>query len=460
MPMADGPRLVAAMAGEPGYDAATQVFNLREPPRPVAAGTAHTVDDVQAAIRFARAERLAVRVHSTGHGAGAARAMGAAVLIRTQLDGGVRVDPQRRLVRVPAGTRWAEVADAAAAYGLAAPHGTSGDVGVVGYSLRGGISVYGRKVGLALNSVRAVELVTADNELRRVDPAEDPGLFWAVRGGGGGFGVVTAVEIALFPARRVYTGATYWPSTRTAEVLDRWRGWTADAPPEATTSLQIFNLPDLPMVPEALRATTVIGVAGTILGSELDPRLARQQAEHLLGPLRTIEGPVLDTWQLCSPDEVARAQLSPDEPAPIMGDHLLLSELSDPAAAAFLDSTGPGSGSPLVSAELRHLGGALAVPPETGGAFRHLDAAYAYLGTAVPFGPDGAATIERHCAVVRSALAPFDTGRTTPTLVESLDQPQAHLDSDVIDAVDRVRLRVDPDGLFRDDIVPGSSRLR
>lgn len=449
-----------AVAGEPDYAAATQVFNLHAPARPVAAVTAHTVEDVRAAVRFARAERLAVRVHSTGHGAGAARAMDDAVLIRTRLDGEVQVDPQRRLARVPAGTRWGEVADAAAAHGLAAPHGTSPDVGVVGYSLRGGVSVYGRKMGLAVNSVRAVELVTADNEVRRVDLVEDPELFWAVRGGGGGFGVVTAIEIALFPARAVTTGATYWPGARAAEVMDRWRAWTADAPPEATTSLQVLNLPDVPVVPDALKAGVVIGIAGTILGTERDPQLAWQQAQSLLGPLRSIEEPLLDTWQSCSAAEVAHAQLSPNEPAPLVGDHMLLGDLGDRGAAAFLDVTGPGSGSPMVSAELRHLGGALAVPAEGGGAFGHLDAAYAYLAVAVPDGPDGAADIEKHCAVVRAALAPWDTGRTTPTFVESVSQPQAHLDPDVVEAVDRVRLRVDPDGLFRGDVIPGSSRLR
>jgi len=272
--------------------------------------------------------------------------------------------------------------------------------------------------------------------------------------------VVTAIEIAVFPARQVTTGATYWPGARAAEVLDRWRAWTAAAPPEATTSLQLLNLPDAPVVPDFLKGGTVIGVGGTILGTESDPRLAWQQAESLLGPLRAVADPLMDTWQVCSPAEAARAQLAPDEPSPLVGDHLLLGDLGDRGAAAFLDVTGPGSGSPLVTAELRHLGGAFAVPPDTGGAFGHLDAAYAYLGVAVPGGPDGAAGIDKHCAVVRAALAPWDTGRTTPTLVESFSQPQAHLEPDVVDAVDRVRLRVDPDGLFREDIIPGSSRLR
>ncbi|MFV2013413.1 MULTISPECIES: FAD-binding oxidoreductase [unclassified Micromonospora] len=446
-----------AIAGEPGYDAATQVFNLHAPARPAAAVIAHTVENVRAAIRHARAEGRPVRVHSTGHGAGGARAMGDAVLIRTQVDGGVQVDPERRLARVPGGARWNELVRAAAAYGMAGPHGTSGSVGVVGYALRGGLSVYGRKVGLAVNSVRAVELVTADGELRRVDAEEDPELFWAVRGGGGGLGVVTAVEIALFRARRVNTGATYWPAAQAAEVTDRWLAWTTGAPPEATTSLHVLNLPDVPGLPGPLRGSSVIAVTGTIAHTELEPRLAWQQAETLMSPLRSAGEPLLDTWQLCSPGEVPAAQLAPDQPGPMIGEHMLLGDLGRGGAEAFLEMTGPGSGSPLISAELRHLGGAFAVPPRDGGAFRHLDAAYAYLGTAVP---DGTTDFEKHAAAVRAALAPWDTGRTTPTLVENVNQQQAHLDPEVVDAVDRVRLRVDPDGLFRDDIVAGSSRLR
>ena len=449
-----------AVPGEPDYAAATQVFNLHAPARPAAAMTARTVEDVRAAVRYARAERMPVRVHTTGHGAGAAGAMENALLIRTQLDGEVVLDPQRRLVRAPAGTRWAEIVDAAAKHGLAVPHGTSGDVGVVGYSLRGGISIYGRKVGLAVNSVRAVELVTADGELRRVDQDDDPELFWAVRGGGGGFGVVTAIELAMFPAEQVITGATFWPGSRAAEVLDRWLAWTADAPPEATTSLQLLNLPDAPVVPDFLKRGTVIAIGGTVLGSDPDPQAAWEQAQRLLEPLRRIGDPLMDTWQVCSPAVAARAQLAPDQPSPLTGEHLLLDDLGDRGAAAFLEVTGPGSGSELVTAELRHLGAAFAEPTDAGGAFSRLGAAYAYLGVAVPDGLDGAADIERHCAVVRAALGPWDTGRTAPTLVESGSQPQAHLEPDVVDAVDRVRLRVDPDGLFRGDIVAGASRLR
>jgi len=149
-----------------------------------------------------------VRVLSTGHASAAVRPVRHAVLIRTELGGSVDVDTTRRLARVPAGASWQAVVDAATPHGLAAPHGSAATVGVVGFLLRGGISFYSRKIGLAVNSVRAIELVTADGELRRVDADHDPDLFWSLRGGGGGFGVVTAIEIALFPATSVITGST------------------------------------------------------------------------------------------------------------------------------------------------------------------------------------------------------------------------------------------------------------
>jgi hypothetical protein len=455
-----GSEPVYARAGEAGYAAATRVFNLHAPARPEYATTVRTVDQIRAALRHARRHGLTVRAHSTGHGAPAARPMDGALLLRVELDGDVELDTARRVARLPAGTRWGRVADVAGAHGLAAPHGTSADVGVVGYLLRGGLSVYGRSVGLAVNSVRAVELVTADGELRRTDVTTDPELFWALRGGGGGFGVVTAVEVELFPADRILTGATYWPGTLAGPLLHTWVNRIHHAPRAVTSSLQVLNLPDLPVVPAELRSGTVIAVAATVRPPDASAATARAYAAELLDPLRALGQPLLEDWRMCAPAEVVHAQLGPDEPVPVVGDHMLLTELDETAVADFLAVTGPDSGSPLITAELRALGGAFAEPVAGGGALDHLDAAYAYQGSAIPMGPVTSAAIEDHCARVRAALRPWDTGRTAPTLVESVDQPQGHLDADRIRAVDRVRARVDPTGLFRGDVLPGATATR
>ena len=132
-----------------------------------------------------------------------------------------------RVARVEAGVLWQEVVEAAAAHGLAALQGSSPDVGVVGYTLGGGLSFMGRKHGLASNHVRAIELVTADGVLVRADREHEPDLFWALRGGGGSFGVVTAIELELLPISEIYAGLLWFPLERADEVLHAWRELTA-----------------------------------------------------------------------------------------------------------------------------------------------------------------------------------------------------------------------------------------
>ncbi|WP_412543667.1 FAD-dependent oxidoreductase [Longispora sp. K20-0274] len=448
------PTATVSLPGDPAFEAATRVFNLYAPARPAAAVTARTVDEVRAAIRAAARRGLSVRVHATGHSSGAVRPMADALLIRTELVGGVHIDPHRLVARVPAGTPWGVVVEAAARYGLAAPHGSSPTVGVVGYLLRGGVSLYGRHVGLAANSVRAVELVTADGESRRVNARTDPELFWALRGGGGGFGVVTAVEVALFPATAVIAGAAFWSAAHAPDLLSAWRRWTVDAPTEVSTSLRVMNLPDLPEIPPMLSAGPVLCVAGVALGTDgYDVTTARAQADDLLGPLRAVAEPLFDTWQPTTPAAVTEAHMDPTDPVGVVGDHLLLGELDDAGAAEFLRVVGAPD-SPLISAELRQLGGRLSLPDPTGGALDRLDARFAYMGAGVPELRSDPSAIEKHLAVVRAALTPWDTGRTAPTFVESPDQPQRHLDPDRVRAADLVRRRVDPDGVFRGDIAP------
>jgi FAD/FMN-containing dehydrogenase len=452
---------VIARPGDLAFAAATGVFNLAAPVRPAAAVTVHTVAAIRAALGYADAHGLAVRVHSTGHASATARPMDDALLIRTRLAGGVEVDTRRRVARVPAGTRWGAVVDAAAAHGLAAPHGSSPTVGVVGFLLRGGVSCYGRQVGIAANSVRAIELVTADGELRRVDAAADPDLFWALRGGGGGFGVVTAVEIGLFPAATVITGAAFWPAAQAHRLLSLWTRWTRYAPRCATTSLRILNLPKVPAVPPALSAGPVLCIDGVLLSPTAgDLRTAQRQADDLLGPLRAVAEPILDNWRVAAPAAAAATHMDPAEPVAVLGDHLLLREIGADGASEFLRLVGDRSGSPLVSAELRQLGGALSTPDPAGGAVNHLAARYAYIGAGLAGGPVADESIVDYCAAVRTALAPWDTGRTAPTFVESLEQPQGILDADQVRAVDAVRAWIDPAGRFRDDIAPNASALR
>ncbi|MER7764549.1 FAD-binding protein [Streptomyces sp. NPDC097619] len=447
-----------ARPGEAAYARATGTFNLFAPVAPAAAVTVRTVAEIRAALAAARAEGLGVRVHTTGHASATARPMDRDLLLHLEPAGPVDIDPARRTARVPAGTRWGAVVEAAAPYGLAAAHGSSGTVGAVGYLLNGGLSMYARHTGLAVNTVRAVELVTGDGEHRRVDADTDPELFWAVRGGGGGLGVVTAVEIDLFPAAAVVTGAAFWSAEHAARLLPRWRAWADTAPGEATTSVRIMNLPQLDEIPAVLTAGPVLCLDGLFLAPTADDLdTARARAAELLDELRASAEPVMDTWHEAGPAAVTETHMDPPDPVPVLGDHLLLGDLGDEGVEAFLRVTVDRPRSALTVAELRQLGGALAERPGHAGALGHLAARYAYSGAGVPGGGATEEEIRAHCAEVRRALSPWDTGRTTPTFVASLEQPQSHLDPDQVTRLDRVRARVDPAALFRGDIAPGCS---
>ena len=203
------------LPGDDTWDAARVAWNLAIDQHPAMVALPESAADVAAVVAYAAEHELRVAMQGTGHGAGARGGeLGGAILVKTERMRGIEIDPVSRTARVEAGVLWAEVAEAAGQYGLAALAGSSPDVGVVGYTLGGGLSWLGRRYGLAASNVVSVEIVTADGAIRRIDAETDPDLFWAVRGGGGSFGAVTAIEFALFPVAEVYAGVMLWPIER------------------------------------------------------------------------------------------------------------------------------------------------------------------------------------------------------------------------------------------------------
>ena len=284
-----------------------------------------TPDDVIAAIAYARARGLRVAPQGTGHNAGPLGSLADTQLLRTDAMRGVRIDPSRRIARVQAGALWLDVVEAAAAHGLAALAGSSPDVGVVGYTLGGGVSWLGRRYGLAASHVEAIELVTADGRHRRVDHAHEPDLFWALRGGGGDFGVVTAIELRLLPMTHAYAGILSYPITRAHEVLHAWRELTQAQPPEELTTVGRFlQLPPIPEIPEPVRGKSFVVVEAYHVGDAA-------QADELLAPLRAL-GPVNDTVQTVPMPALSHIHMDPEQPVPGFSDGMLLGELPTTAA--------------------------------------------------------------------------------------------------------------------------------
>jgi len=402
--------------GDPGWDDARQAFNLAVDQRPELIAYPESAEDVIAVIDFARARDLRVAPQRTGHAAQAIESLVGALLLRTDrlrdvgwpagtgssAAGGVAVDPAARTARIAGGAKWGEVSDAATPHGLAPIAGSSRTVGVAGYHLGGGLSLVSRKLGLAANAVRAIELVTADGSLVRTTADDEPELFWALRGGGGNFGVVTTLEIDLFEIPEIYAGNLLYPAERAREVLHAWREATLTAPDELTLSSRILQIPDVPGPPPPLRGRSFAVIDAVFLGGESD-------AAELLAPLRALD-PEIDTAAPATPDILGRVHMDPEDPVPALTDHVLTGPLPPEAIDAFVDAVGPDSGSTLVVAELRQTGAALSRPAPGGGALDSLPGDYFGFGVGALMAPGTADAVRADLDRLREALIPHDAG--------------------------------------------------
>ena len=452
------PDFTVLRSGEPEYDRARSVFNLAGVPAPAEAVIARTVNEVRSAVRYAAAVGRPVRVLSTGHGSLSRGAMGDALLIRVEIADGLRIDPISRTAWVPAGTPWERVVTAAADYGLTALHGSSPTVGAIGYLLHGGLSFYGRRHGVAANSVRSIELVTASGDHIRVDTGHHAELFWALRGGGGGFGVVTAMEIELVPVAATISGSVVWPAEHAADLIPAWRDWATSAPRAITTNLRLLNLPDLPYLPTELAGQQTVAISGTAHAGgpgELDS--AARAVIDLIGPLRAIAESTLNTWAPATTVEVLRTQMDPESPTPVRATHRLLDALPDATVEKLVDTTGPGSRSPLMVVELRQLGGAFADPARPGGAFDRVDSPWLYYAAGVAVDADAAEAIAGQFGANSAVLAAHITPYTVPSFAEDAAGHQQSFGAATARAANTVRQSYDPDGLFRGDVAIGST---
>lgn len=323
--------------------------------------------DVALLVKAAADTGLGVVAQSTGHGAFFYDSIEDAILIRTTRISDLTITGQT--ARAGSGALWAEVALEAGAAGLAALHGSSPDVAVGGYLLGGGVGWLSRRHGLACNSVTAVEMVTADGTLRRVDRDNDRDLFWAMRGGGGGYGVVTHVEFDLIPVPTVYAGMLVWDARFGEDLLSAWADWTRAIDEDTTSIIRYLNLPPLPEIPEVLAGKRVITLDSASLG---DPSVARSA----LDDMRSVASPVLDSYATVPTPDLVRLHGDPEMPTAGLAHHTLLSTMNRDVASALHEVLGPDSGNPLLSVEVRHLGGAVAEPDPNGGVLSHIASPY------------------------------------------------------------------------------------
>jgi len=389
--------------GSDGYEANRGAFNVLLSQDPVGivtpAGAAQVVD----AIKYAQAEGLRIGAQLTGHAAEPLGDLADTLLVRTAAMGTVSIDAERRVARVGAGALWGDLVPRASDHGLAACHGSSPTVGIVGYSLGGGVGWYGRKHGLQANRVTAIELVDATATERRVDAEVEPELFWALRGGGGDFGIVTALEFELLPIAEVYAGALFFPLERAGDVLHAWHEWTGTVTEEVTSVARLMSFPPLPVIPEPLRGKRFAIVEAVAL-------LPEAEATEALAPLRDL-GPAMDTFATQPPAGISDLHMDPPDPAPYAGSGMLLGELPGAAVDALLAAVGPGSPSRLLSVELRHDGGAMGRGAPEHGAMSSLPGEYLLFGVGIVPEPSILAPTKDWLAAMTAAMKPWDAGR-------------------------------------------------
>ena len=429
------------VAGDDGYDAARSTWNRSVTLAPAAVAYPADAQEVAALVRCAREMGLRIAVQSTGHHAGAVDSdLQDAILLRTSALRGVTVDARKRLVRVGAGALWQDVADATAPHGLAALHGSAPDVGVAGYTLGGGLGWLARRHGLQCNHVVAAEIVTADGDIVRTDARTEPDLFWALRGGGGSFGIVTVLEIALVPLDTAYAGVLAWDAAHAARVLGRWADWAAGAPEDATTSARLVRLPWLSRLPESLRGRRLVTIDGAILGDE-------ERASDLLQPLRELR-PEIDAFGHRPGAALLRRIGDLDRAAHVVSDHVMLDALDRDVTDRLAEAAEPTSDFALRTIELRQLGGALGRAEPGAGALAALD------GAALLYAAGTAENAAHHGAVmgglerIRAAVAPWSSTGALLNFADHRVDPSDAFAAPTFRRLREVRSRVDPDGVL------------
>ncbi len=451
--LADRVRGPVWLPGDPGFDEeiASSYSSVAHRPR-VLAGV-RDAGDVAAAVAFAVERGLPVAVQATGHGA--VRAVDDGVMLSTRRMRTLRVDPDARTATVGAGVVWSEVIAAAARHGLAPLCGSAPAVGVVGYTLGGGISPLARTFGFTADHVAAAEVVTADGQVRFADDAHEPELFWGLRGGKGNLGVVTALVVRLFPITSLVGGGLFFDGDAAAEVLRTYPDWTAGLSEATTTSVSLSHLDGR----VAQRSRTTVDSRSRTGGRPPTVHLrfahvgAPETAAAVLAPMRALE-PALDTVGELPFEAIGTIHDDPTAPVDVWKRGLLLGELPPGVVETVLAACGPDAADPVASIEIRHLGGAMARRPQPDNAVGGRDARYGVfvVDAHSPGSPEGSSPgpTERARRLVE-ALEPHSTGAAVNFLgtVTDSDVVATAWTPEDYRRLAALKARVDPDEVFR-----------
>jgi hypothetical protein len=338
------------------------------------------------------------------------------------------------------------VLEQAQAHGLAPLLGSAPHVGAVGYVLGGGFGWLARKHGSGADSVRSFEVVTSDGRLLRASADENPALYRALRGGGGGLGIVTGMEIELYPVTTVHGGNLLYPAEMAETVVARYAEWVADAPDELTSEVVFMNFPPIPDIPEPIRGRSFTIVRGCWSGD-------LEEGRAFVDRLRDDLPPVADMWEDMPFSEVARISNDPVDPLPAILTGGWLTGLDGEVGKAVADLTFPAGGPPvLMFSEIRHVGGRVARGDRSSTVLGNRDLEFVWHALGVPMAPEMDPAIRARLDELRAALGRHDTGRTYLNFVEGEERRSRvadAVDGDDAAALRQLKQELDPDDVLR-----------
>ncbi|HEY1166387.1 MAG TPA: FAD-binding oxidoreductase [Chitinophaga sp.] len=428
----------------PGYEQIRRGWDLTIDHYPAYILIAHNSADIAAGIRFAHSSGLSVAVQSTGHGM--LYPADDSLLIITSRMKAIQVDVEARTARVEAGVIWQEVLDAVTPDNLAPLLGSAPHVGVVGYMLGGGIGWLGRQYGFGADSLRSIDIVTADGQLRHCSAAANSDLFWALAGGGGNFGVVTAMEFDLYLVPIVYGGNLVYPKESAAAALRFYRDWIKTVPEELTSAISIMKFPPLERIPEVFRGKTLVILMASFAGSAI-------AGEQWLQPWLKWQAPIANTFREMPFSDIASISNDPVEPMAQYGSSDMFDELSDEAIDGIVRFASDDA-SPLIMNAIRHAGGAMGRAPLNGNAVGNRGALlYLMMAGAAP---DAAAfaNVKAYVQQYRTALQPYLRGGVWLNFMAgngsgAQERIREAYEPETYERLVALKAKYDPDNMFR-----------
>jgi FAD/FMN-containing dehydrogenase len=429
--------------GHESYDSARKVYNAMIDKRPRLIARCVDVADVIAAVQHGRENNFLTAIRGGGHSGGGMGICDDGLVIDLSRMKGIRVDPAARTVRVEGGCVWADVDHATYAFGMATPSGTVSTTGVAGLTLGGGIGHLTRTYGLTIDNLLGVDMVLADGRFVTADEKENPDLFWAVRGGGGNFGVVTSFLFRLHPVKMVNAGPTFWPLEQTPEVMKAYREFIARAPENVTGFFAFLNVPPVPLFPEHLHGKKVCAVIWCSTASA-------EQTEKATKPLRSVGKPALDHVGPM-PFPALQSLFDPLLPPGLQwywrAD--FVKELSDAAIAKHLEQASQLPAG-LSTAHIYPINGAAHRVGKTDTAFSYRDAAWALVMVGIDPDPAKKEKITRWSKDYFDALHPYSAGGAYVNFM--MEEGQERVQAAFRENYPRlaaIKKKYDPDNFFR-----------